>query len=215
MIGDVELMDVPADGNCFFSALSLALHDFDRAKMWTRPEIVQVKQLLLENLQMLLRERWLDHSKSAPPDIQGLLNDETLVRRLCTEFAWAESSEAILASRLLRRRIQVFALFPGAHHPVLGLDAAPPRRRRSEADGASGAPPLVLLVISTKDGKRDHYQAVRRAKGASGFAAPAGGAERGGVGMKGGEPRGLLEALLVAGGLCGLLGLLHGFRKKH
>lgn len=95
MIGDVALMDVPADGNCFFSALSLALHDFDRAKMWTRPEIVQVKQLLLENLQMLLRERWLDHSKSAPPDIQGLLNDEASAGGAATSSRRAKLTKSV------------------------------------------------------------------------------------------------------------------------
>jgi len=148
-----ELHHVPADGNCFFSALGLALQGFDRRRLWGPDKIMEVKGEMLALLRRLLHELWAARFERLPPETEALLHDDTLVQRLTTPFCWAEGSEALLAARLFRRNVKIFLLAQGERRASCVLDARPPPR-------GSGEPAVSLLLLLSKDGRSDHYAAL-------------------------------------------------------
>ena len=146
-----DVYDVPGDGNCFYTSLSLVLGDFQQ--IWSPDEVVVMKKRLLRRLYFLWRETEGEDADSLDTDLQVVFQDLKLPERLATDFSWAETSEIILMSRLLRRPIHVWVLYPGRPHSILGLKTEPP--------GWPSCEPVHLWNVVTRSGRNDHYYALK------------------------------------------------------
>ena len=151
--GGFRVHDVPGDGNCCYTSMSLAMNDFRLA--WSPEDITVVKQKMLRRLLHVWREVADDDMESLDADIQVVLRDEDLAERLSTEFSWAETSEIILASRFFKVSIYVWVLYPRNSESMLALAVDPP--------GWPSRQPIHLWNIITENGRGDHYCALEPA----------------------------------------------------
>jgi len=97
----------------------------DFTESWTPECVMAVKRKLLRRLRFIWREVTDEEIETLDMDLQEVLRDDDLADRLATEFSWAETSQIIVASRLFRRRIFVWALYPRKSESILALAVDP------------------------------------------------------------------------------------------